>query len=245
MSSIRILVAEDDKSIANVIRRVLSEDGYAIDVAHTGEDARLLAFVNQYDGIILDLELGDRHGFEILQEMRAAGKTAPVLLYTGNEDVAAIVRGLDAGADEYVVKPVSNQELRARVRSLLRRGPGSRVSEQLRVGELVLNRLTRRVTAGAVTLDLTPMELKLLEHLMINAGKIVTRGDLHDKVWDMHFDPSSNLVDAHVARLRKKINSVPCGVSVITRRGIGFCLDAQGDEPDSGHEEYGLKRAQV
>ncbi|HZI99157.1 MAG TPA: response regulator transcription factor [Gemmatimonadaceae bacterium] len=246
MSLIRVLVAEDDKSIASLIRRVLSEDGYAIDVAHTGEDARLLAFVNQYDGIVLDLELGDRHGFEVLQEMRAAGKTTPVLLYTGTEDVTAIVRGLDAGADEYVVKPVSNQELRARVRSLLRRGPGSRATEQLRVGDLVLNRLTRRVTAGTFVLDLTPMELKLLEHLMMNAGKIVTRGDLHDKVWDMHFDPSSNLVDAHVARLRKKIYAVPCGVSLVTRRGIGFVLDAQGGESSTeAHEEYGLNKAQV
>ncbi len=241
MSSIRILVAEDDKSIASLIRRVLAEDGYAIDVAHTGEDARLLAFVNQYDGIILDLELGDRHGFEVLQELRSAGKTTPVLLYTGTEDVSAIVRGLDAGADEYVVKPVSNQELRARVRSLIRRGPGARVSEQLRVGELVLNRLTRRVSSGPVVLDLTPMELKLLEHLMLNAGKIVTRGDLHDKVWDMHFDPSSNLVDAHVARLRKKIYSIECGVSLVTRRGIGFVLDARGTDEsgNSDHEEYG------
>src|SRR4029079_13223356 len=107
----RILIAEDDKSVAGLMRRVLAEDGYAIDIAHSGEDARLLAFVDQYNGIVLDLELCDRHGFEILQELRSAGKTTPVLLYTGTEDPTAIVRGLDAGADGYVVKPVSNQEL--------------------------------------------------------------------------------------------------------------------------------------
>ena len=222
----RILIAEDDKSVANLMRRVLSEDGYAIDMAHTGEDARLLAFVNQYDGIVLDLELGDRHGFEILQELRSAGKTTPVLLYTGTEDATAIVRGLDAGADGYVVKPVSNQELRARVRSLLRRGPGARVNEQLMLGSVRLNRLTRRVTSGSTEIDLTPMELKLLEHFLLHAGQVVTRGELHDKVWDMHFDPSSNLVDAHVARLRKKLNMAKAGVSLVTRRGMGFVLDA-------------------
>jgi len=229
----RILIAEDDKSVAGLMRRVLAEDGYAIDIAHSGEDARLLAFVNQYDGIVLDLELGDRHGFEILQELRSAGKTTPVLLYTGTEDPTAIVRGLDAGADGYVVKPVSNQELRARVRSLLRRGPGARVSEQVALGSLRLNRLTRRVTSGTSEIDLTPMELRLLEHLMLHAGQVVTRGELHDKVWDMHFDPSSNLVDAHVARLRKKLNLANAGVSLVTRRGMGFVLDAGSYETEN------------
>ena len=228
----RILIAEDDRSVANLMRRVLAEDGYAIDLAHTGEDARLLAFVNQYDGIVLDLELGDRHGFEILQELRTAGKTTPVLLYTGTEDPTAIVRGLDAGADGYIVKPVTNQELRARVRSLLRRGPGSRVNEQLVLGAVRMNRLTRRVTSGSMEIDLTPMELKLLEHFLLHAGQVVTRGQLHDKVWDMHFDPSSNLVDAHVARLRKKLNLANAGVSLVTRRGMGFVLDA-GSESES------------
>ena len=229
----RILIAEDDKSVAGLMRRVLAEDGYAIDIAHTGEDARLLAFVNQYDGIVLDLELGDRHGFEVLQELRSAGKTTPVLLYTGTEDPTAIVRGLDAGADGYVVKPVSNQELRARVRSLLRRGPGARVNEQVSLGTLRLNRLTRRVTSGSSEIDLTPMELRLLEHFMLHAGQVVTRGDLHDKVWDMHFDPSSNLVDAHVARLRKKLNLANAGVSLVTRRGMGFVLDAGSYEAEN------------
>jgi DNA-binding response OmpR family regulator len=224
----RILIAEDDKSVARLMQRVLAEDGYAIDLAHTGEDARLLAFVNPYDGIILDLELGDRHGFEILQELRSSGKTTPGLLYTGTEDPTAIVRGLDAGADGYVVKPVTNQELRARVRSLLRRGPGSRTNETVVLGALRLNRLTRRVTSGSAALDLTPMELRLLEHLMLKAGQVVTRGELHDKVWDMHFDPSSNLVDAHVARLRKKLNRAEAGVSLSTKRGMGFVLEAEG-----------------
>jgi Response regulators consisting of a CheY-like receiver domain and a winged-helix DNA-binding domain len=243
----RLLIVEDDKSIAALMRRVLMEDGYAIDVANTGEEGRLLAFVNHYDGIVMDLELGDRHGFEILQELRSGGKSCPVLLYTGSADSHAIVRGLDAGADMYVVKPVSNLELRARVRSLIRRGPASRVTEQLVLGELKLNRLTRRVTKGNRELALTPMELRLLEHFMLHAGQVVTRSELHEKVWDMHFDPSSNLVDAHVARLRKKLNDGKEVVSLVTRRGMGFVLEAiKTDEISrSNYEAYGASRSHV
>ena len=228
------------------MKRVLSEDGYAIDIAHTGEEARLLAFITEYDGIVLDVDLGDRHGFEILQELRGSGRATPVLLYTGLDDSAAVVRGLDAGADEYVVKPVPNQELRARVRSLLRRGPSPRVTEQLALGEIRLNRLTRRVTKGSVALDLTPRELKLLEHLMLHAGEVVTRSELHEKVWDMHFDPSSNLVDAHVARLRKKLAAATSTLELVTRRGMGFVLLAvEPGAVGSDQDVNGVSSAQV
>jgi two-component system OmpR family response regulator len=220
----RVLVVEDDKSTAFMLRRVLSEDGYAIDVAFTGEDARLLAAVNEYDGIILDLQLTDRHGLLILQELRRTGLATPVLVYTGRSDASSIVRALDIGADSYIVKPVGNDELRARVRALLRRGSKTRVSEQVKVGDLQLNRLTRRVTFGATELDLTVTELRLLEHLMLHAGEIVTRSELHDKVWDMHFDPSSNVIDAHVARLRKKLQCAGADAAIATRRGLGFVL---------------------
>lgn len=206
------------------MKRVLAEDGYVIDVAETGEAARMLAIVNQYDAIVLDLELGDRHGFEILQELRMLGRNAPVLLYTGNAKSESIVRGLDAGADMYVVKPIPNSELRARVRSLLRRGPAVRTSETIVCADVQINRLTRRVTVSGRPLDLTPIELKLLEHLMLRAGVVVSRSELHDKVWDMHFDPSSNLVDAHVARLRKKLIAAGSSVVLATRRGQGFQL---------------------
>jgi two-component system OmpR family response regulator len=223
----RILIVDDDRAILKLIARVLSEESYAIDEAATGEEARMLALVNEYDGIILDLELGDRHGFEILQELRRNGRRTPVLLYSGRGDTESIVRGLDAGADDYVVKPVSNEELRARVRTLIRRGAGSsRVAEQVSVGNLTLNRLTRRVTCATVDFDLTAMELKLLEHFMLRAGETVSRSELHDKVWDMHFDPSSNVIDAHVARLRKKLEKAGSSAVITTRRGIGFVLTA-------------------
>jgi DNA-binding response OmpR family regulator len=223
----RILIVDDDQAILKLLKRVLSDDDYAIDVASTGEEARTLALVNDYDGIILDLQLGDRHGFEILQELRGNGRRTPVLLYSGLGNSESIVRGLDAGADDYVVKPISNEELRARVRTLVRRGQGgSRVAEQVNVGNLTLNRLTRRVLCDSTEIVLTSMELKLLEHLMIHAGQTITRSELHDKVWDMHFDPSSNVIDAHIARLRKKLEKAGASAQVVTRRGVGFVLTA-------------------
>ena len=222
----RILVVDDDRAILKLIARVLRDESYAIDEASTGEEARTLALVNEYDGIVLDLQLGDRHGFEILQELRRNGRRTPVLLYSGRSDTDTIVRGLDAGADDYVVKPVSNEELRARVRTLVRRGAsGSRVAEQVTAGNLILNRLTRRVTCGSVDVSLTSMELKLLEHLMLHTGQTVSRSELHDRVWDMHFDPSSNVIDAHVARLRKKLDKAGASAIISTRRGIGFVLE--------------------
>jgi len=223
----RILVVDDDAGILKLIARVLRDEAYAVDTASSGEEGRTLALVNDYDGIILDLQLGDRHGFEILQELRRNGRHTPILLYSGRGDTETIVRGLDAGADDYVVKPVSNEELRARVRTLIRRGAGnSRVAEQSVVGNLTLNRLTRRVTSGGEDVNLTSMELKLLEHLMLRAGETVTRSELHDKVWDMHFDPSSNVIDAHVARLRKKLQKAGASAAITTRRGMGFVLES-------------------
>ena len=222
----RILVVDDDRSILKVIDRVLRDESYAVDLASSGEEARMLAHVNDYDGIILDLQLGDRHGFEILQELRSKGRHTPVLLYSGRSDTESIVRGLDAGADDYVVKPVSNEELRARVRTLIRRGAsgGSRVAEQVSVGNLTLNRLNRRIMVDSMEVSLTSMELKLLEHLMLNSGKAVSRSELHEKVWDMHFDASSNVIDAHLARLRKKLKTAGASAAIATRRGIGFVL---------------------
>ena len=215
----RILVVDDDRAIVKLISRVLRDEAYAVDTASTGEEARTLALVNEYDGIILDLQLGDRHGFEILQELRRNGRDTPVLLYSGLADTESIVRGLDAGADDYVVKPVSNEELRARVRTLIRRGAGSsRIGEQAIAGNLTLNRLTRRVTCKGEDVSLTSMELKLLEHLMLRTGETVTRSELHDKVWDMHFDPSSNVIDAHVARLRKKLQKAGASAAITTRQ---------------------------
>ena len=238
----RILIVDDDRGILRLMQRVLVDDGYSIDLAATGEEARTLALVNEYDGIVLDLNLGDRHGFEILQELRRAGRRTPILLYSGKGDSETIVRGLDAGADDFVVKPISNDELRARVRNLVRRGQNSRVGEQVTVGNLTLNRLTRRITCRSNDLEITSTELRLLEHLMMHAGVTVTRSQLHDNIWDMHFDPSSNVIDAHVARLRKKLQTAGASAEIMTRRGIGFVLSAReitGPPPEASSDVKG------
>jgi DNA-binding response OmpR family regulator len=222
----RLLIVEDDKSTSFLLRRLLIEDGYEVDVAATDAEARAQCAANQYDGLILDLQLGDRHGLEILTELRQYGMTTPVLVYTGSSDLVSITRLLDAGADGYVVKPVPNAELCARVRALVRRGEVARNREQLTVGDLQLNRLTRRVRFGSTELNLTATEIRLLEHLMLHVSETVSRSDLREKVWDMHFDPGSNIVDAHVARLRKKLDRVGAGSAIRTRRGVGFVLSA-------------------
>ncbi len=221
-----MLVVEDDKTMAKLVQLVLEEEGFAVDVASAGEEGRTLALVNEYDGIILDLELGDRHGVEILQEIRRAGRTVPILVLTGSADSANVVRALDAGADEYAVKPVPNAELRSRARALVRRGDRGRVSEQLAVGNLTLNRLTRRLRCNGTEITLTAKELSLLEHLMLHSGEMVTRTELLEKVWDMQFDPGSNIVDVHMSRLRRKLEQCGADATITGRRGFGFVLSA-------------------
>lgn len=219
----RILLVEDDVTVGRLVKRVLTAEGFAVDLATTGEEGRLLAFVTLYDGIVLDLGLSDRHGLSIVQELRREGQATPVLILTGEGDESMIVRALDAGADDYMVKPVRNRELAARVRALVRRN-GEPRREQLVLGPLVLNRLERQARIAGAPLELSPKEFALLEHLVLHAGEVVTRADLLEKVWDMHFDPSSNVVDVHVGRLRRKLAHFGDAVTIETRRGVGFVL---------------------
>jgi len=219
----RILVVEDDAMVGRLVRTVLTGEGFAVDLATTGEEGRLLAFVNEYDGILLDLGLSDRHGLSIVQELRREGRSVPVLILTGQGDESMIVRALDAGADDYVVKPVRNRELAASVRALVRRR-GEPQREQLVIGPLVLNRLQRQARVDGTALELSPKEFALLEHLALRAGEVVSRAELLEKVWDMHFDPGSNVVDVHVGRVRRKLEAASAGVRIETRRGVGFAL---------------------
>ena len=226
----RVLVIEDDATTAKLVRLVLTEEGYAVDVATSGEDGRMLAHVNEYDAIILDLDLGDRNGLSILQELRRSGRTTPILIQTGHEADAEVVRGLDAGADDYVTKPVPNDVLRARVRALVRRG-GAKRTEQVVIGNVVMNRLTRELRVGAHEVAFTPREFALLEHLMLHVDEVITRTVLLEKVWDMHFDPGSNVVDAHIARVRKKLTDHGATAGIRTVRGVGFVISRRKDEP--------------
>ena len=210
--------------MALLTKQVLEQEGFAVDHALTGNDAQTLAFVNEYDAIVLDLALPDRNGLTVLQALRKEGKTTPVVVLTGSKDSATTVRALDAGADDYVTKPIVIEEFRARLRALVRRG-GAKRTEQLACGNLVLNRLTRQVLVNGEECTLTAKEFQLLEHFLLHQDQVVTRAELLEKVWDMHFDPGSNFVDVHVTRLRKKLESATCDVKIAARRGQGFVLE--------------------
>lgn len=220
----RILVVDDDSTTALLLRRLLEEDGFAVDVADTGESARVLAMVHGYDAIVLDLILPDGNGLALLQELRRAGKDTPVIVLTGTADRATTVRALDAGADDYLTKPIVFDEFRARIRALVRRG-GARRTEQLALGNLVLNRLTREVLVAGQALRLTAREFSFLEHFLLHAGEVVTRTELIEKVMDMSHDPGTNVIDVNVARLRKKLVQATANVALVTRRGVGFVLE--------------------
>lgn len=221
---VRILLVEDDRSVARLISTLLSAEGFAVDVVHSGEEGRVLAFVNPYEGILLDLALGDRHGLTIVQELRREGRETPILVLTGAADEGDIVRALDAGADDYVVKPMRTRELVARVRALVRRSARALRSDQLAAGDVALNRLTRAAHVAGELVPLTPKEFALLEYFLLHMGEAVTRADLLEHVWDQHFDPGSNVVDVQVARLRRKLEERRASASIETVRGVGFRL---------------------
>src|SRR5687767_12678955 len=229
----KLLIVEDDRMLSELIRRALVEDGFAVDVAFDGEQAEALAFVNDYDAIVLDLLLPGKSGLHLLQQMRRERRLTPTLILTGRATTEDVVRGLDVGADDYLTKPFDLDELKARVRALVRRGGGARRSEQVTIGGVVLDRRKRQATVDGQPLRMTPKEFALLEYLMMKADEVVTRTELLEKVWDFHFDPGSNVVDVHVARLRAKLRLANAGVNLDTVRGIGFTLAAravQGQE---------------
>jgi DNA-binding response OmpR family regulator len=223
----RALLVEDDASFALLAQRILEQEGFAVDTATTGTDALSLAHVNEYDCIVLDLGLPDQNGVAIVQSLRRAGRTTPVMVLTGNADGQTTIRVLDAGADDYVTKPVIVEQLRARIRALVRRG-GAQRTETLACRNLVLNRLTRQVLVNGTEVRLTAKELPLLEHLLLRTGEVVSRTELLERVWDMHFDPGSNVVDVNVARIRKKLDQAGAEVRIAARRGVGFVLEEGG-----------------
>lgn len=221
----RALLVEDDETMALLVRQVLEQEGFAVDHANTGNEAHTLAFVNDYDAIVLDLMLPDRNGLTVLQALRKEGRSTPVIVLTGSADSASTVRALDAGADDYQVKPVVVDEFRARMRALVRRG-GAKRTEQLVCGNVTLNRLTREVIISGRACALTAKEFQLLEHFLLNTGSVISRAQLLERVWDMHFDPGSNVVDVHVTRLRKKLDAAGADVKINAKRGVGFVLQA-------------------
>ena len=227
----KILVVEDDPKVAGFIDHGLKEEGNVVDVAADGDEATMLAHINDYDVILLDVMLPKKSGFQIATELRREGRSTPILMLTSRDAVEDVVRGLDAGADDYLAKPFKFDELLARVRALHRRGGAGRL-EVLRYGPVALDRLHHVVTVDDRRLELTAKEFQLLEYFMLHPDEVVRRTTLLEKVWDMHFDPESNVVDVHVGNLRRKLARAAGEPLLATIRGVGFSLrrvDGAGD----------------
>lgn len=223
----RILVVEDERKVASFIRQGLEEEGHAVEVAGDGEEALELALGGPpYDLIVLDLMLPRRDGFGVLRTLRGRGVATPVLVLTARDSVADKVAGLDLGADDYLTKPFAFEELLARVRALLRRGAERRLAP-LRLADLALDPTTRTVTRGARRLELTTREHALLEYLLRNAGRVVTRPMIAEHVWGLDFDSESNVIDVYVGYLRRKIDGPGERRLLHTVRGAGYVLKAE------------------
>jgi two-component system, OmpR family, response regulator len=223
----RALVVEDELKMAALIRRGLVEEGYAADVARTGEDAIWMAQATPYDAIVLDLMLPGRNGVEVCKTLRENGVWSPILMLTARDGVEDKVAGLDSGADDYLSKPFSFAELLARLRALTRRGPAERPAV-LEVGSLRLDPARRQAWRGDKSIDLSAKEFSLLETFMRRPGEVLTRLDLLEHAWDFAYENKSNVVDVYVRYLRGKIDR-PFGLgSLETVRGVGYRLRADG-----------------
>ena len=219
----KVLVVEDDRKVAGFIEQGLTEEGHVVDIAPDGNEATMLAHVYEYDVILLDVVLPKKNGFQVAAELRREGRNTPILMLTSRDSAEDVVRGLDAGADDYLAKPFRFDELLARMRALVRRGGAERM-EVLQFGNLAVDRLKHVVTVDGKKLDLTAKEFQLLEYFLLHPEEVVRRTTLLEKVWDMHFDPESNVVDVHVGNLRRKLLRVTQDEVIETVRGVGFCL---------------------
>ncbi len=222
----KILVVEDEPKTGDYLKQGLGEAGFVVDLARDGLDGLHLALTEAYDLAILDVMLPGVDGWQVLQGIRRAGKEMPVLFLTARDEVDDRVRGLELGADDYLVKPFAFAELLARVRTLLRRGTKSKDAESLRAADLELDLLRRRVTRGGKRIDLTAKEFGLLELLLRRQGEVLPRSLIASQVWDMNFDSDTNVVEVAVRRLRAKIDDDFDPKLIRTVRGMGYVLEA-------------------
>lgn len=219
-SRVRLLVVEDEPELLQVVARALREAGYAVDEAADGEDGLYKAKSWTYDAIVLDLMLPKIDGLSLLSQLRREQKT-PVLILTARDTVADVVRGLDGGADDYLVKPFRLAELLARLRALVRRSVGQ-PTPQLEIGDVTIDTVARTVLRGGVEVTLTAREYSLVELLALHRGKLVSRSQIYDHLFDENDDTLSNLVDVHVSNIRKKLGRD----FIVTRRGLGYVVEA-------------------
>lgn len=229
----RFLVVEDEMRIADFLQRGLESAGYAVDLAGDGRSAIELIHGHDYDLIVLDMMLPDMDGLAVLERIRNRKGSPPVLILSARGSVDDRVKGLETGADDYLVKPFAFVELLARVRVLLRRGqPGP---EKLQVGDLMLDTVRRKVTRGGENVDLAPKEFSILEYMMRNKGRALSRTMIVEHVWDMDYDGLTNIVDVYIRHLRSKIDEKSPNKLIHTVRGIGYMLDFP-EQPPAGTE---------
>lgn len=219
----RILVIEDDREIADLLKRGLAEQHYSVDVAFDGEEGEYLGLTNDYDLVILDLMLPKKDGRRVCNDLRQQGNQTPILMLTARDTIDDKIQGLDVGADDYMTKPFHFGELLARVRALIRRQSDQKATE-LRVGDLVLDTARRSVSRSGVPIKLTAKEFALLEYFVMNRDRVLTREMISEHVWDMNFDPQSNVIDSFVRFLRQKVDKGFDRQLIQTVRGVGYKL---------------------
>ncbi len=225
----RILVVEDEKKTANYLRKGLSESGYVVDVANDGENGLMLALTEDYDLIILDIMLPRRDGWSIISHLRGEGRQTPILFLTARDAVQDRVKGLELGADDYLVKPFAYSELLARIRAILRRGP-VRQPEILNIADLEIDLLRHKAKRAGQELDLTPKEFLLLSLLARRKGEVLSRTLISEQVWDINFDSDTNVVDVAIRRLRRKVDEPFAQKLIHTVRGMGYVLEERENE---------------
>lgn len=220
----KVLVVEDQESMANYLKKGLGESGYSVDVFHDGALALSAAISRCYDLVILDGMLPGMDGWNLVRNLRAAGKQTPTLFLSARDDSESKIRGLELGADVYLVKPFSFSELLAQIRSLLRRQSAQAV-ERLEVGDLILDVMQHKAFRGGLRLDLTPKEFSLLSLLIRRRGEVLSRTFIAEQIWNINFDTETNVVDVHVRRLRSKIDDPFDKKLIRTVRGFGYSLE--------------------
>lgn len=224
----RILLVEDERNVAAFIKKGLEEEYYSVDIAEDGSEGLLMALSNDYDLIILDIMLPGINGVEICKRIREKDRRVPILMLTAVDSVESKVRGLESGADDYLTKPFAFSELLARIKALLRRVPDT--INELTIGDLRMELLSRRVYRGNREITLTPKEFSLLEYLLRNSGRVLSRTQIIENVWGYNFDPGSNVVDVHIKFLREKIDSGSERRLIHTIRGAGYILKAEDND---------------